>query len=324
MSIIIFLLKLLRKGYQITFKKIQKQIPEYKNYVQLYDQEANDYIRNLLLDNRPCMISKFGSVELNALIQYQSIKQKKYSIKNIYEFITYKRPTLWWQVGITNLCKNAGFFPNNSLLLQDFYNINIQAMSNIDVLGSYLYGEYFFRKELEHAKKVNLNGFYAPFFYKNPWTKALKGKKVLVIHPFDSEIQYQYKKREHIWNDPEILPEFTLITYKSIVSILGIQTPYNTWFDALKKMQNDICQIDFDIAIIGCGAYGMPLAAFVKNIGKQAIHLAGWTQILFGIMGKRWEENSEILKYTTNKYWIRPFPQNVPQNSNEIENGCYW
>jgi hypothetical protein len=323
MSIIIFLLKLLRKGYQITFKKIQKQIPEYKNYVQLYDQEANDYIRNLLLDNRPCMISKFGSVELNALIQYQSIKQKKYSIKNIYEFITYKRPTLWWQVGITNLCKNAGFFPNNSLLLQDFYNINIQAMSNIDVLGSYLYGEYFFRKELEHAKKVNLNGFYAPFFYKNPWTKALKGKKVLVIHPFDSEIQYQYKKREHIWNDPEILPEFTLITYKSIVSILGIQTPYNTWFDALKKMQNDICQIDFDIAIIGCGAYGMPLAAFVKNIGKQAIHLAGWTQILFGIMGKRWEENSEILKYT-NKYWIRPFPQNVPQNSNEIENGCYW
>lgn len=196
-------------------------------------------------------------------------------------------------------------------------------MSNIDVLGSYLYGEYFFRKELEHAKKVNLNGFYAPFFYKNPWTKALKGKKVLVIHPFDSEIQYQYKKREHIWNDPEILPEFTLITYKSIVSILGIQTPYNTWFDALKKMQNDICQIDFDIAIIGCGAYGMPLAAFVKNIGKQAIHLAGWTQILFGIMGKRWEENSEILKYT-NKYWIRPFPQNVPQNSNEIENGCYW
>lgn len=323
MSIIIFLLKLLRKGYQITFKKIQKQIPEYKNYVQLYDQEANDYIRNLLLDNRPCMISKFGSVELNALIQYQSIKQKKYSIKNIYEFITYKRPTLWWQVGITNLCKNAGFFPNNSLLLQDFYNINIQAMSNIDVLGSYLYGEYFFRKELEHAKKVNLNGFYAPFFYKNPWTKALKGRKVLVIHPFDSEIQYQYKKREHIWNDPEILPEFTLITYKSIVSILGIQTPYNTWFDALKKMQNDICQIDFDIAIIGCGAYGMPLAAFVKNIGKQAIHLAGWTQILFGIMGKRWEENSEILKYT-NKYWIRPFPQNVPQNSNEIENGCYW
>lgn len=323
MSIIIFLLKLLRKGYQITFKKIQKQILEYKNYVQLYDQEANDYIRNLLLDNRPCMISKFGSVELNALIQYQSIKQKKYSIKNIYEFITYKRPTLWWQVGITNLCKNAGFFPNNSLLLQDFYNINIQAMSNIDVLGSYLYGEYFFRKELEHAKKVNLNGFYAPFFYKNPWTKALKGKKVLVIHPFDSEIQYQYKKREHIWNDPEILPEFTLITYKSIVSILGIQTPYNTWFDALKKMQNDICQIDFDIAIIGCGAYGMPLAAFVKNIGKQAIHLAGWTQILFGIMGKRWEENSEILKYT-NKYWIRPFPQNVPQNSNEIENGCYW
>ena len=49
-------------------------------------------------------------------------------------------------------------------------------------------------------------------------------------------------------------------------------------------------KIDFDVAIIGCGAYGFPLAAKLKQAGKQAIHLAGATQLLFGIKGKRWEE----------------------------------
>lgn len=42
-------------------------------------------------------------------------------------------------------------------------------------------------------------------------------------------------------------------------------------------MEDKIKQIDFDVCIIGCGAYGLPLAAFVKRMGKQAIHLAGGT-----------------------------------------------
>ena len=32
----------------------------------------------------------------------------------------------------------------------------------------------------------------------------------------------------------------------------------------------------------------MNLAAHAKKQGKTAIHLAGWTQMLFGIYGKRW------------------------------------
>ena len=55
----------------------------------------------------------------------------------------------------------------------------------------------------------------------------------------------------------------------------------------------------FDIAIIGCGAYGLPLAAKLKKEGRQAIHLAGVTQLMFGIKGKRWEEN-EAFTYVKN------------------------
>ncbi|WP_274095727.1 hypothetical protein [Riemerella anatipestifer] len=41
-----------------------------------------------------------------------------------------------------------------------------------------------------------------------------------------------------------------------------------TWFDALEDMKNKIDLVDFDVAIIGCGAYGLPLASYIKNKGK--------------------------------------------------------
>ena len=176
---------------------------------------------------------------------------------------------------------------------------------------------------MKNAVRVNLNGLYAPFFYKNPWTKVLRGKRVLVVHPFSIEIEEQYKKRTLLWENSDVLPDFELITYKAIQSIQYNEMLLKDWFEALEKMEKDISKIDFDIAIIGCGAYGMPLASYVKNLGKQAIHLAGWVQILFGIIGKRWEDIPEVSKFF-NEYWIRPYPTSVPKNSNKIENGCYW
>lgn len=76
-------------------------------------------------------------------------------------------------------------------------------------------------------------------------------------------------------------------------------------------MEDDISKIDFDIALIGCGAYGMPLAAYIKSMGKQAIHLAGWTQVLFGIIGTRWQNNPRVSKMI-NEYWIHPSENNIP------------
>ena len=98
-------------------------------------------------------------------------------------------------------------------LLSDFFDVNYRALKQIDVLGSYIANEKYFKKELANAKKVNLDGYYAPFYYKDPWTKELAGKRVLVIHPFADDILSQYKNhRTQIWKDPDILPEFELIT----------------------------------------------------------------------------------------------------------------
>ena len=87
-------------------------------------------------------------------------------------------------------------------------------------------------------------------------------------------------------------------------------------------MYNEALKIDFDVAIIGCGAYGFPLAAKLKRAGKITIHLGGAVQILFGIKGSRWD-NGEVSKFY-NEYWVRPDDKDKPQNANNVENGCYW
>lgn len=88
-------------------------------------------------------------------------------------------------------------------------------------------------------------------------------------------------------------------------------------------MYQKAMEIDFDIAIVGCGAYGFPLAAKIKAAGKQVIHMGGVTQVLFGIKGRRWVENPRSeLKF--NDAWVYPMSSETPQNNKVVENGCYW
>ena len=88
-------------------------------------------------------------------------------------------------------------------------------------------------------------------------------------------------------------------------------------------MQDQISQVDFDIAIIGAGAYGLPLAAYCKRIGKQAIQMSGATQLLFGIKGKRWDDHPVISKFY-NESWVRPNSNETPTKKGKVEGGSYW
>ena len=88
-------------------------------------------------------------------------------------------------------------------------------------------------------------------------------------------------------------------------------------------MKDKIDQDDYDVCLIGCGAYGFPLAAHVKRMGKQAIHLGGALQLLFGIRGNRWD-NMDDYKSLVNQYWTRPKGVEIPQAKDKVENGCYW
>ena len=103
---------------------------------------------------------------------------------------------------------------------------------------------------------------------------------------------------------------------------------FETWFDALEFMKNEIDKMDYDVCLLGCGAYGMPLAAHVKRSGKKAVHLGGSFQLLFGIRGARWENSNYNATYNysklMNEFWVKPSATETPSKAQQVEEGCYW
>ena len=97
-------------------------------------------------------------------------------------------------------------------------------------------------------------------------------------------------------------------------------------------MEEQIDKVDYDVVLIGCGAYGLPLAAHCKRQGKKVIHLGGVLQLLFGIRGNRWERDTygkgwpgiDYSKLLSNPYWVRPLEMEVTKNAKKVEEGCYW
>ena len=262
---------------------------------------ANKTIYELLSSDKPCMIGRFGSNEIECTVFTRNRKFYKYNLINYVR----GKSDIWWypESTINRMYYNAGFFSPSIEQLDKFGEEMMSAMPLLDVLGSWCKEEGYFLDKLSKATFIDLELLNPAWGCDSePWTLALEGKKVLVVHPFTDTIQAQYAQRSHVHKDPRLLPEFTLITLKAVQSITG-QKPDNfeTWFDALQHMQNEIDKIDYDICIIGCGAYG----------GKR------WEDPNYGFNGKNY------LSFMT-PYWVRPSETETPQKSSDIEDGCYW
>jgi hypothetical protein len=315
----IYLIKIFRKLYTILFgiKLIQRL---------KYDQDpdsASQKIYESLIADSPCMIARFGANELSCLINYLGVSK---GAKNILMYIKGQENAWWWEKNtIERMFNNAGFFPAREDKIEEFCRLMITDIPEVDILGSWLKEERVFEKELLKAYKVRFV-LLDPYWAKNPWTKALEGKKVLVVHPFAKTIEQQYKKRELLFGN-NLLPEFELKTIKAVQSIAGAKTPFSDWFEALEYMKSEIDKVDYDICLIGCGAYGFPLAAHVKRMGKKGFQLGGSLQLLFGIEGKRWNKDySKDYDYSIlpNENWINPGAEEKPEGAEKVEGACYW
>lgn len=299
-------------------------------------QSANDKIYTLLSSGKPCMVSRFGTTEINCINNYLCIESKKPFFTKCIDYITDYTHTPWWNKDHWKIMSLwSGIFPPCEDTARRFSEIYLHDIPEIDLLACHQYYEKFMPLR-DDVIRVQLEMLY-PFFVGRPWTRYLKGKKVLVVHPFEETIKLQYSKRELLFKDKDILPEFQLKTLKAVQTIAGCKSQFSSWFEALDYMKNEMSKIDFDICIIGCGAYGLPLAAYVKIIGKQAIHLAGGTQLLFGILGNRWvKQYGDVLHYRPgvdinvnyrplfNDNWIYPLKEDTPSNAQIVEGACYW
>jgi len=284
---------------------------------------ASDLIANELLSNAPKMIARLGATELLCMTNYLGVKYP-HMYRTIKGYTTNQTPPWWWERSALQQLQNwSGVFPPTIDNVEKFCELMIAELPNVDILGSWLKEEAFFAGELESAKKLMLEDI-EPFFTDNPWTRVLEDKKVLVVHPFARTIRRQFERRHKLF-DNGLLPDFELEVIPAVQSIAGQPTEHSDWFAALDFMKQQIAARQFDICLLGCGAYGFPLAAHVKSLGKQAIHLGGVLQLFFGIKGARWEQYI-VYPYTNlfNEHWVRPDETETPTKSKLVEGGCYW
>lgn len=277
----------------------------------LKGEQANALLYEKLAQGAPFMAARFGDGELRTIVHFI---EKQLGIRKKYP--AYIRQAI---------CNNAGFFPNEEHQIDALCETFIDSCKQVDVLAVWfnLLEDYIYSSFGPQEKKCIYLKDLEPFWFDDPWTRALEGKKVLVIHPFTDTVRAQYAKRELLFQNKNVLPSFDLQTLKSVQSIGGYSSEYNTWFDALDYMYDAAAKIDFDIAIVGCGAYGLPLAARLKQSGKTAIHMGGVTQFLFGIKGNRWDVKKEYRSFY-NEHWTRPNEKERPTSAQSVENGCYW
>ena len=284
-------------------KKAYVYRQKYGNRRKLTAEQTNEAYRRLIESGKPFLAGRMGTAEMLRVNRYLMIKlglKKHYSARHM-----------------------RGVFQSTPEAVDWFAERVIELMPHVDIMPAWclLAEPFLIRNYAKKAQICQLEDI-EPFFYEKPWTAALKGKKVMVINPFDESIRKQYAKREMLFENPEMLPEFELHTVKSVMVLSPEYNVYGTMEDAINYMYNEAMKVDFDIALLGCGAMGMLLAEKIRQQGKQAIYLGGVLQILFGIRGKRWD-NAEHYQKFFNEHWIYPI-EAPPEGAERLDGSCYW
>jgi len=303
----------LRREFIKTFK-VKKYSMNATKIISL--RESQDAILELIHLKSPFLVARFGTTESRVLLDNKKGRIEKDSINN-----------LW---------KLSGVFPPTPETATRFARELQQVSKQIDVCAvrAAWYEQLFWKQDEEaleylkiHPTLMDLEGL-SPLNVSNPWVSALKGLNVLIIHPFANSIKSQYLRRQLLFNDPNWLPEFNLVVLESVQSLSG--TPesvgFSDWFEALNNMKSSISKLNFDIALVGAGAYGIFLGAHIKSVGKQAIHIGGALQLFFGIKGSRWTDpqSPEFIPDSARSSWVWPSTGETPETYKEVENGAYW
>jgi hypothetical protein len=201
------------------------------------------------------------------------------------------------------------------------------ALTNSEIVGGW---NYIYQNEVVKwsgcSKVVHLNHmnpFTSGINVQESWTWALANKKVLVILPFENSLRLQFEKIKsrkllsEIW-----CPTTTFSCMSPPITFAGMN-PEKDWHEELINFCARLNNHDFEVALIAAGAYGALIADYIKRSGKKAIHLGGSLQLLFGIMGCRWEHDKNIRPYV-NSEWTRPEEKEVPKLHAKVDKSSYW
>ncbi len=274
-------------------------------------QETNDLIKSMIDTGAPFSLIRPGNGEYATAfewIEHRLLRTNRYKRQSLSKTLKYDESVIGrWTDGFVDDISNADII---SFIDKPAYNMQFlcRCFSNTDKYMMYYYGTW-------------------DQTIINPWFGSLSGKKVLFISPFTETMKKQWMRYDKVCGENKCLPmDMEPVFLQSIWYKGGNDTGderFDDFFDALEYLKNELNHIEFDIALISCSSFSTFLATTIKKMGKQAIQYGGELQLLFGIVGRRWEDNGAIQRYV-NDYWVRPSETERPQGWNKLEGGCYF
>ena len=237
--------------------------------------------------------------------------------------------------GLFTMKNNAGIKISNTESIIKYAKMYLEAFEFCDTYFEWEPWGDVYRYILTSHNFINLNfgnkkqfwAFTLDIFhniYNVPWTKSLKGKRLLIVSPFIESMKEKVDKLPEIYGT-NLFPECSFVFIKPPQTQGECESEE---FDIeLEKFMKEIERIkdDFDIALCACGGYGNLVCAEIYKLGKSAIYVGGVLQMYFGIYGNRWlKERPDVLRLFMNKHWSRPKEEECPNGHKKVEGGCYW
>jgi len=292
------------------------------------NQILYDYIQSKIENNTHFILPRISGIENNVAVFARVIRDNLHG--DLEPLRKYIKKTL------AAMKNNAGILLRSNAETSHYSDLYLSAMEHCEIMAGWdIQGNYIGHIAQSHAYLRNIfptkKMFWALSFdifhyiYNNPWTHALKGKRILLISPFEESLLEKIPIRSKIYDGIDLFPDCEFITMKPPQTQAGEQSRGFTieFVEFTQRVESVIDQ--FDVALVSCGGYANPICSFIYEHGKSAIYVGGVLQMYFGILGERWiQERNDAVTLFHNKHWSRPKFTERPKNSKNVEGGCYW
>lgn len=278
-------------------------------------QKDNLYIKEIIQQNKPFFIGRIAGCELKVAYFYQQ--------GNLLDIVDELR----------ELENNAGIYTKDTTSLAEYTRRLIESYDHCTVIAEWEQtgkvfahtgsGQEFITKRTQSIPKIDARAL-EPYYFKDSWMPALKGKKILIVHPFSKTLSKQVENLKKVFPNQSWFEECEFQFVQPPLTLAG-NHDNKDWQEHLKPFLESLREVkEFDIALVAAGGYGMLVADYIfKDIGRSVMYIGGALQLFFGVIGKRWFDNKEILKLV-NDDWSRPDKNDKPANFTRVEKGCYW
>jgi hypothetical protein len=236
---------------------------------------------------------------------------------------------------VAKLLRTSGIFPPDPEFCRRFGEFYAEQVRRLDCVGVDVTQ---LRATLELLFFHGIEGEVIDYLDQEPdrstpndparcWLPYLRGRRILLVSPF-AELLRRRATRETF----EVVWAKTGKPWFYPADVGAVEFPYGyspatgerfpTALDLVEDITARIAEREFDVAIIGAGGLGIPIASFVKRLDRVGISLGGAIQPLFGVRGRRWNEREDWRRDYFNDAWIDLPPEYRPDPAHTFED--YW